>query len=717
MRIPAFFKTLIKNKLVSLDKYTKDATALAVAMDFSPSDIYQVQQHPERVIQSGCHIVNWYLPSFENAFYGGIMTILRTADYLRQKGRMHQRFLICGDAKADVIFGNIIKAFPELKTCEVIVLNSAEALDNIQPSDFSIATLWTTAYILLKVQNTGLKFYFIQDFEPLFYPAGSTYAQAEATYRFGFYGIANTISLKNIYESEYGGKSIHFTPCVDTKVFYTDDSSKKDNPKRIFFYGRPGHPRNAFELAITAMRQLKNRYGSNIEILSAGANWKPKDYGLEGVIENLGLLNYEATGDLYRSCHIGLSMMMTKHPSYLPFEMMACGVLVVSNVNNSTKWLLKDRHNCLLSYPSTTYISETISEAIERYEDLEHIRINAAQEIINNHANWDIEIKKVYNFILNTKTKSINTETKSSGVLMQSNGSIFGSRVFYVRDEYRHYVPDIDWINDNGYTWPDDIQIVSDETLLNFLPARPSAHFWSFADWQNPPRNCSSMQMREIAASRLRGKGIEVGAAASPFPIPLHCNVEYADICPPATIKDKLYVGQNTFTLIEPTWITDLENIEGIEDNSLDFIVACHVIEHVKNVLLALENAYNKLRIGGSLVLVISDKERTFDKNRELTTLEHLILDYKNPSSERDREHYVEFYKLAFTTEPDKLDEKVDKMFHQKGDIHYHTFTYESFASMIDYVCKNINPWSSVWSQPTLSNPKEDIEFYFVLTK
>ncbi|BAY12213.1 hypothetical protein NIES2098_54000 [Calothrix sp. NIES-2098] len=107
--------------------------------------------------------------------------------------------------------------------------------------------------------------------------------------------------------------------------------------------------------------------------------------------------------------------------------------------------------------------------------------------------------------------------------------------------------------------------------------------------------------MREIAASRLFDQGIEVGAAASPFPIPLHCSVEYADICPQTTIKDILYPGQNFHNLIKPTLITDLEKLEGIEDNSLDFIVACHVIEYVSNVLLALENAYNKLRVGDYL--------------------------------------------------------------------------------------------------------------------
>jgi O-antigen biosynthesis protein len=400
MKILDLTRKLIKRKNFPTDRYTEDATALAGVMDFSRADISQVQQHPERVGKAGPHTVNWYLPSFENAFYGGVMTILRTAAYLLQTGGIHQRFLICSDANADAIHTNILKAFPSLKSAEVIILNSAQAIQNIPQSDFSIATLWTTAYTLLKVQNTGLKFYFIQDFEPLFYPAGSTYAQAEATYYFGFYGITNTISLHKIYEKEYGGESTYFTPCVDTQVFYPNNSLKKDSsPKRIFFYGRPGHPRNGFELAVEAMRQLKKIYGSRIEILSAGASWEPKDYGLEGVIENLGLLSYEETGDLYRSCHIGLGMMMTKHPSYLPFEMMACGVLVISNVNSSTKWLLRDQENCLLSYPSATCLTEKITEAIERYQELESIRVNAANNILNDHGDWSLEMKKIHKFL------------------------------------------------------------------------------------------------------------------------------------------------------------------------------------------------------------------------------------------------------------------------------------------------------------------------------
>ena len=399
MGIFTFFQKIVKK--IAEQKHTQDAIALAMVHDFSNADISAPQHHPERVSSSGPYSVNWYLPTFENAFYGGVMTILRTADFLLQYGGMHQRFLICGDEDPTVIKNRIVKAFPALQESEILILNSAQAIIDIPASEFSFATLWTTAYVLLKVKNTGLKFYFIQDDEKSFYPAGSTYAQAEATYRFGFYGVANTISLKKIYESEYGGKAVHFTPCVDTNVFYADLNQKKlESPKRIFFYGRPGHPRNGFELAVEAMRRLKQRYGDQIQILSAGANWQPQDYGLEGIIENLGLLSYKATGELYRSCHIGLSMMMTKHPSYLPFEMMACGVLVVSNINSSTQWLLRDRENCLLAHPSATCIAETISEAIENYKELSVIRNNAIDDINKNHTKWSSEIEKIYKFML-----------------------------------------------------------------------------------------------------------------------------------------------------------------------------------------------------------------------------------------------------------------------------------------------------------------------------
>lgn len=381
--------------------YTRDALQLANIIDCTPEQMQQQQQHPERIAANvKDRVCNWYLPQFDNPFYGGIMTILRLAEYLQRSHGIKQRILICGSANAAKVSVDIARAFPALSQAEVIVLDTMEAIINIPPSDYSVATLWTTAYVLLGVQNTGYKFYMIQDFEPTFYPAGSTYAQAELSYRFGFYGIANTQSLKEIYERDYGGCAVVLKPTIDKTVFYPSAEEKSSSPKRLFYYARPGTPRNGFELAAAALRRLKKKYGDAIDIVCAGAGWNPAEYGLKDVVRSIGMLPYADTGDLYRSCHAGFVMMMTKHPSYLPFELMACGAIVVTNFNQANTWLLKDGENCLLSAPSASCLAATLSYALDHYDELAPLRQRAANDIFDDAGDWDSSLGEVVKFIL-----------------------------------------------------------------------------------------------------------------------------------------------------------------------------------------------------------------------------------------------------------------------------------------------------------------------------
>lgn len=380
--------------------YTSDAMQLANIIDCTPEQMQQQQQHPERItVNVKDRICNWYLPQFDNPFYGGIMTILRLAEFLQRSQGIRQRILICGTANVDEVRANITRAFPALSQGEVVVLDTTEAIVNIPPSDYSVATLWTTAYVLLGVQNTGYKFYMIQDFEPAFYPAGSTYAQAELSYSFGFYGIANTQSLKEIYERDYGGSAVVLKPTIDKTIFYPSTEKKSDSPKRLFYYARPGTPRNGFELAAAALQQLKRKHGDTIDIICAGAGWNPEEYGLKDIVRTIGLLPYAETANLYRSCHAGFVMMMTKHPSYLPFELMACGAIVVTNFNQANTWMLKDGENCLLSAPSASCLAERLSYALDNYDELAPLRQRAAKQIFDESGDWDSSLGEVIKFI------------------------------------------------------------------------------------------------------------------------------------------------------------------------------------------------------------------------------------------------------------------------------------------------------------------------------
>ncbi len=380
--------------------YAADAMALAGINTCTLADLRAPQQHPERVGRGvGAGWCNWYLPPFDNPYYGGVMTILRYAEYLKREQGINQRFLICGGCDAAALAEKITAAFPALAGSTVRPLDSAEAIQTIPAADYSVATLWTTAYVLQKVRNTGLKFYFIQDWEPLFYPAGSTSAQAELTYDFGFYGIANTRTLRRLYEEEHGGLATHFAPQIDPAVFHGSPLRSGAGPKRLFFYGRPGHPRNGFELAAVALRELKERLGDRVQILCAGSPWDPRKYGLDGVIESLGLLRYEETAELYRSCHVGFVMMMTRHPSYLPFEFMGCGGLLVSNDNRANHWLLEDGRNCLLAPPSGPAIAERLAYAVEHFDELLPVRRAGWEVIRRRHSDWDAAFAGVWDFM------------------------------------------------------------------------------------------------------------------------------------------------------------------------------------------------------------------------------------------------------------------------------------------------------------------------------
>lgn len=209
----------------------------------------------------------------------------------------------------------------------------------------------------------------------------------------------------------------------------------------------------------------------------------------------------------------------------------------------------------------------------------------------------------------------------------------------------------------------------------------------------------------------LRGEGVEFGAGAHPFPVGAAAKVRFADRASTAELTEREYFG--TSALVPIDFVADFETMQGVPLDSADFIIGSHVIEHTTNPLLALRSAYQRLRLGGRLVLVVPDKVATFDKNRDVTPLEHLVADYARPSRGRDFTHYVDFYTNAFP-EPDPV-KAAQGPFEAGHDIHFHVWTYESFAELVEYARRTIAPWSGVWSRERMSD--QDNEFYFILTK
>lgn len=302
------------------------------------------------------------------------------------------------------------------------------------------------------------------------------------------------------------------------------------------------------------------------------------------------------------------------------------------------------------------------------------------------------------------------------GLLLRSTSSCFGDRVFYVAQGRRYWVRDAAWLGRNGFSWPGDVIDVAPEILYSYAnggtaPLRTGDELGRLA-------NPSSFDLREIAGSSLQGIGMEFGAGANPFPVPLHCRMLYADVLTHDGLESNKYPGQTTLDLVRPHFVTDITSFRGVGDESLDFVVACHVIEHTPDPIRAMKSAWRVLKPGGKLVLVVPDMSRTFDHGRVPTTLDHLILDYREPSRARDREHFVEYYTQAFHIDPAlDFDTYVDARHAEDFPIHFHVWEAAAFDELVRWqISSGEVPWSHVWQHGTLPGP-ENIEFYLVLTK
>src|SRR5690606_28754726 len=136
---------------------------------------------------------------------------------------------------------------------------SVKKVTQYKDSDVIIATGWETAYPVFNLKTRAHKFYFVQDFEPLFYGYGSKAILAENTYKMGFYGItAGRWLTKKV--SEYGMEADYFNFGADLDIYRPAVSEKIKKQKKVVFYARPVTERRAFELGVITLEIFHKKH-------------------------------------------------------------------------------------------------------------------------------------------------------------------------------------------------------------------------------------------------------------------------------------------------------------------------------------------------------------------------------------------------------------------------------------------------------------------------
>ena len=189
---------------------------------------------------------------------------------------------------------------------------------------------------------------------------------------------------------------------------------------------------------------------------------------------------------------------------------------------------------------------------------------------------------------------------------------------------------------------------------------------------------------RATARRYLRGEGLEIGGLHAPLKVPAGASVRYVDRMSVADLR-RHYPELAGEELVDVDVIDDGETLASQSDGSADFIVANHFIEHTEDPLGTIGNHLRVLRSGGVLYMAVPDRRYTFDIDREPTPLEHLVEDHRSGPGRSRRRHLEEWARHVEHTPDEQVAARADELDRLDYSIHFHVWTPDEFAAMLDH--------------------------------
>lgn len=334
-------------------------------------------------IKNRTNVISWVISPPSHG--GGHQNMFRFIEYLDRSGFTNNIYLYSAtDKMTTKEAAKNVSKYTNLKNVNFYYYKK----NSMAGSDAIFATGWETCYPVFNEVTNAKKLYFIQDFEPYFYPVGTEYVLAENTYRFGFFGVTAGKWLSDKLRSEYGMDCEYYDLGADKEIYNYQNGEDR---KEVFFYARPSTERRAFDLGIMTL-EIFHRDNPEYKINLAG--WDVSGHAIPFPYVNHKTLNLNQLNELYNKCSIGLVISLT-NMSLLPLELLSAGVIPIVNegLNNTAV-----SSNKYIKYApaSPQSLARAMSEVLKKKDLISYSR--EASESIPEKS-WEVSKKKFLKII------------------------------------------------------------------------------------------------------------------------------------------------------------------------------------------------------------------------------------------------------------------------------------------------------------------------------
>lgn len=259
---------------------------------------------------------------------------------------------------------------------------------DIRENDIFMASAWWDAYNIIDIQNfqknsygNFKKFiYMIQDYEAGFYAWSTKFELARMTYveTKRYIPVFNTEILYDFFKDRFKMDNFFILqPGMNPNISkYIDKNIKKE--KIILIYLRHHAERNCYQFLDALIYLLVEKYSdiSKWKIYGIGEDFSDTKLFSKN-INVLGRLTLKEYGELLSKASVGISLMVSPHPSYPPLEMANAGLLVLANSYDNKN--LSNLHENIISADELNIekMSDMLYELCKKSQTREQIEYNA----------------------------------------------------------------------------------------------------------------------------------------------------------------------------------------------------------------------------------------------------------------------------------------------------------------------------------------------------